>query len=436
MQTLAGVCLVSFGVSACASHANSSGPSPGNGGTGANAGTGASGGPHLIVDSGGTGGAVATCTPGLSSADNDGDGFSPDQGDCDDCNSSLNPGAYDFPNNGIDEDCNGKADDSVATCDSGLAPDSGDPLDAAKALGLCQLAKGNSWGVVSAQWVFPDGTSASVHPTPIFTPLPGDACESVGTPPNPLSHGILPAFGTNVKPLEGASVVALSTGVARPGSNTPPAPSFGPSPMDGARMCRAAASPPQFPKDSPSCAGSKTADDHLAYDSIALELVIKAPSNARALSFNLDFYSAEWPTFVCGPYNDFFVALLQSQHPSVPADQNIAFDSKQNPISVNNGYMEVCDPALSAAKPALARFTCARGTTELLGTGFETAKYGGATGWLKTSSPIVPGETIHVRFAIWDMGDERFDSTVLLDQFSWDPKAPDGPTTERPPDVR
>ena len=44
---------------------------------------------------------------------------------------------------------------------------------------------------------------------------------------------------------------------------------------------------------------------------------------------------------------------------------------------------------------------------------------GGGTGWLVTSGNVVPGETIEVRFDIWDTGDPWYDSVVLLDNFTW-----------------
>jgi len=39
--------------------------------------------------------------------DEDGDGFTRDDGDCDDNNPDVYPGAEDIPGNGIDEDCSG-----------------------------------------------------------------------------------------------------------------------------------------------------------------------------------------------------------------------------------------------------------------------------------------------------------------------------------------
>jgi hypothetical protein len=85
-------------------------------------------------------------------------------------------------------------------------------------------------------------------------------------------------------------------------------------------------------------------------------------------------------------------------------------------------------------------FECELGPDELAGTGFEGDSGGGdpphaATGWLTTSAPVEPGEVITLRFAIWDMGDEKLDSTILLDNFTWtaDGGEPGGPITQRPP---
>jgi hypothetical protein len=71
--------------------------------------------------------------------------------------------------------------------------------------------------------------------------------------------------------------------------------------------------------------------------------------------------------------------------------------------------------------------TCT-GTSGLMSTGFDTAdpgicdatsKLGGATAWLTVKGNVVPGETIELRFAIWDTSDHSYDSLVLLDNFQW-----------------
>ena len=54
-----------------------------------------------------------------------------------------------------------------------------------------------------------------------------------------------------------------------------------------------------------------------------------------------------------------------------------------------------------------------------------TSTGGGATGWLNTTAPVAPGEVITLQFIIWDTGDVNWDSSVLLDHFTWQP----GPTT-------
>ena len=57
---------------------------------------------------------------------------------------------------------------------------------------------------------------------------------------------------------------------------------------------------------------------------------------------------------------------------------------------------------------------------------------GAATGWLTTTSPVAPGETITIRFIVFDEGDHILDSAVILDHFRWSLNpAGNGPTTVR-----
>ncbi len=175
--------------------------------------------PTETMDEGGVGfatgdaGALNPCsanndtTAATLDKDFDGDGF-PLRHDCNECDPQINEGALDVAGNGIDEDCNGTADDEPETCDDGLPIDPTDPFDAAKALGLCKKAnaKGQDWGVVSARYVRPDGSP---------------------TVPN-IDVGILTKFGINA-PQAGKSMLVLSSGFAR----APGDPSRGHDPLFG-----------------------------------------------------------------------------------------------------------------------------------------------------------------------------------------------------------
>src|SRR6185503_13135616 len=117
-----------------------------------------------------------------------------------------------------------------------------------------------------------------------------------------------------------------SSGAARPGHLELNPPLGEGSSPGGAQLCRASHAPPGFPKDSPACQ-VQTASDTDAQDPIALELEVRVPTNALGLSFDFDFYTFEWPGYVCDVYNDFFVALLASSAKGTPADGNVSFDS-------------------------------------------------------------------------------------------------------------
>lgn len=361
--------------------------------------------------------------------DADGDGFTQAQGDCRDCDPAVNPAAYDAPGNGIDEDCDGTNDNEPTACETGLRVDDNDAVAAAKAMGLCKMQRGSSWGLVSAKYVFPDGTNAALKETTCTT----------GLAPFPLSHGILDRFGDAIKPRQGAALVALSTGIARPGLVPVEEKDgmYGTSPTS-AVICRLSLAPTGFPRDSTGCPGVVTSKMPEITDGMALELSIKVPSNAYALQYDFDFYSTEYPAFVCSGRNDHFVALLWSTHSKTPADKNISFDEAGNVVNVNSSFMRVCSPTSHDGRT----FPCPSGEAELLGTGFDQrydwsdmTKYlgGGATGWLTTTAQVVPGETIKLRFAVWDMDTPILDSTVLLDHFRWLIREPSKPPVATAP---
>jgi len=337
-----------------------------------------------IGGGGGVGNSGTTCDSGPDD-DSDMDGYTVNQGDCNDCDANVNPGAIEVEitepvgdppmvPEPADEDCDGTVDNVAPTCDGGIAIDDGDAMNGAASIELCQIAgeNGKDWGLVSSDYVRANGTGTSVN----------------------SQIGILDSFGPNVNVQGGSQMLVLSSGRARlPGQ----AGSCGDFSCDGTG---GGSGPPGYPQNAPGC----PIEDEIN-DDIGLQVTLKAPSNATGYSFNFKFYSFEYPEWVCTSFNDQFMAFV-TPPPMGAMDGNISFDANGNPVSVNVAFFDVCPG-------------CALGPAELVGTGFDIWDDAGATSWLQTSAPIGGGEEFSVRFAIWDTGDQSWDSTVLVDNFQW-----------------
>jgi len=354
---------------------------------------------------GGSGGGSIECTPKGPDDDVDGDGYTPNEGDCNDCDKYRNPNAVEVINEpgapAFDENCDGVVDEVPnPPCDEGLAIDSKDAIDGARAIELCKMSGSVlEWGVVTAAWVMADGS------------LPPAGFESSFH----LGHGLLTAFGPNNSVRRGARLLALSSGTAR----QPDDPGY--QSVNGFPKGYQGQHPEGFPKESPACPGSFTGEPN---DVVALEARVRVPLNAHGFSFDFNFFTYEWPGFICSQYNDFFVALL-SPKPMGQTDGNVSFDSQGNPVSVNNAFLEVCGCPENPPFPCQAggkSFPCSLGNVGLIGTGFGFDSGGGdhaATDWLKTQAPVIPGSEITMRWAVYDSGDGALDSTTLIDNWQW-----------------
>ncbi len=354
-------------------------------------------------------------------------GFSPD-GSCTFCGDAApspgdgaapcipDPGNYDIPGNGCDDDGDGKVDNAPA-CDSSL-PQGGTAMQIAQAMGLCQQADTTHWGVVSAALT-----------------------QGVGNTTAPDAHqsSILGAFGNSIKPREGAAFGVLSSGYALAMDSCPANQRFpnttGTQFKFGCKMTGQGAAPSGFPKSATGCPSQQGS----AVNDVAdLHLVIKVPKNANGIAFDFDFGSGEWPEYVCSPFNDAFIAYLKSAAFNSGNADNISFDAKNNPVSVNNGFFSECSPtgAKTGCAPQATAGTasCTNGTNDLMGTGFydlddsqnpyacnSSETGGGMTGWLTTQAPVAPGETITIDLMVWDTGDQYYDSSVILDNWQWKP---------------
>jgi len=374
--------------------------------------------------------------------DQDGDGWTTCGGDC--CDSTecsnpaeVNPGAFEVPGDGIDNDCDGMVDNAVPLCDTGLSSSSGTPGDYAKAIDLCQTATmaDKKWGVLDAKLTLADG---------------------MGTP-NASSRSIRPKFGTNVMPQVGASMAVISSGTAAAKGDTnpdwtDPQSSFMAGTNSGFPADFLSANMGTLP-NAPGCPAPDIQGG--ANDPVMLTLKIRVPTNAHSFTIKSNFYSAEFPEWVCSAYNDFFVILLDSAYngnPANPADKNLAFYTPPNstmnyPVGVNlahgdTGLFTMCKSGGTGCAPGAktGTITCPN-TIDLAGTGFDQVGgqacgtsnlEGGATGWLTTTGNVVPGEIITLRIAIWDTSDENLDSLALIDAFTWSAQGSDpGTVIER-----
>lgn len=300
-------------------------------------------------------------------------------------------------------------------CDGETPTELSDAKDFAKAIGLCKVADGSfadDWGLISAR--LENGFGAATAP----------GKEQVGS---------LGKFGNKLRPREGSKLAVLSTGYALEYNGK-----SGASFKTGGKPPRAASGvlPEGYPKASKSC-GLAT-DVH---DVAGVHLEVKAPKNATGVSFDFNFFSSEWPEFVCSSFNDGFLAFVRSKAKT----DNISFDKQGNPVSVNNGFFDRCTPGTPTGCAGGQNVTlslCPGGGEELGGTGFEApgtycagkvSVGGGATGWLTSKLPLQGGEVFEIDFLIWNTGDTALDSSVLIDNFTFIVDGPVEIGTDRPP---
>jgi len=302
--------------------------------------------------------------------DQDGDGYTPETGDCNEYNALVNPGAFEYVGNEVDDDCDTVVDNGYADCD-GEALNVANPAHAARAMNICPAAF-----VVDAEYKLAA---------------------------NSAQRRIAVDFGPNVPAPFGSTLLVLSTGRAL----LPDESGFVPT-EPGTQFNLEYARPASYAQK----ASCPVTNDPKVYDATDLLLTLKAPTNAKAFSFNVRFFTAEYPNYYCSLFNDGFAAIMTSSRYS---KDNIAYGSEGEMLSVNVSFWAVCEDIESYDG-------CKDAPDTIAGTGFgpEAGTPHGATRWLTTKAPVEPGEEFTLRLLIWDEGDAQLDSTVLLDNFRWD----------------
>ncbi len=351
--------------------------------------------------------------------DADLDGWTSCEGDCNDADPLVNPGALEITYQLVDDDNNpgtppilvdgvgnGKDDDcNPATPDVGFQPSCSaaalntgvTALDLARALELCDTAIAGApkpqrtWGLVSASLLRVDGTAPS--------PAQLAALQSSQT-------AVLAGYGMYA-PKKGATMVGMSTGKMRA-----PGEAGYVSPLPGTDFGWTGSPPAQYvaahggvlPSIS-TCNGLCTGGSG-ANDGALLRLAIRTPTNMTSFTYSAAFLSAEYPFNVCTIRSDNLLAMYTSNVQGIPLDHNVVFDAQGNPLAAGTAYFDVCEPS--------GCYPCSSGSAGLAGTGMP-----GGTSWLLEDVPFVPGETITLDFTLFDVSDGGGDSVALLDAFRW-----------------
>lgn len=366
--------------------------------------------------------------------DLDNDGYTVCGGDCCDqigeaCQNPelVNPGAFEVGGNMVDDDCDGGTDNPLPLCDNGIASNTGDPLQYARAIDLCQFTSENAqgedriWGVITGSLTLANGNGS----------------------PNANSRSVRNGFGSNISNQLGSRLAVISSGHAADSNDSNP--NFAQY-QDGQQLGTSSAFPADWfsanNNQLPNAPGCPDVAGNSAFDPVQLRLRIRVPTNANSFSAKMYFFSAEYPEYVCTAFNDFFVTLVDSADQDNPGDKNIAIYTQGNntyPVGVNilkaaNGLFTQCSNGQITQCGTASNYNGCQGVTELIGTGFDitgstlyscgyNGRHGGGTGWLTMSGNVVPGETMEIRFTIWDTSDGLFDSTVLLDSWEWSVQA-------------
>ncbi|MEW1845582.1 choice-of-anchor L domain-containing protein [Nonomuraea angiospora] len=155
----------------------------------------------------------------------------------------------------------------------------------------------------------------------------------------------------------------------------------------------------QFHSDGRDSGGGKVRGDS-AYDVTVLRVDLDVPSWATCMTFEVKYFSEEFPEFVRSTYNDGFVAELDrstwtTHESTILAPDNFAFDPSGNVISTNTTGLLAMTASASA------------GTT-----------YDGATPLMKASTPITGGSH-KLYLSIFDQHDAVYDSAALLRKLTY-----------------
>ncbi len=368
--------------------------------------------------------------------DDDNDGFSEQAGDCDDTNPGIHPGAEEH-SNGVDDDCDGLIDEDTPEYDDdgdGYNELEGDcdDYDASAFPGNTEVpgdgvdndCNGQVDEVLECDC---PGTYSPAEAMDICSGVTGESMIGSGS-----QTGIVANYGSQIYPRFGCQLYAMHTGVMYE------------DPAQLGTDMGTSVTEWDFTGHTVNCGSQPPAGTDTKRDLVGVEYRLQVPANTNSFSVDFMFVSSEFEEWVCTQFNDTFEIYLESSalNPTDFPDHdgdgipegNVAFDGAGKPITVNNNYFVLTDCS------TLYYLTGFSGLGYALEPGFPPAtpctgptghtNDAGATGWLTTTAPVTPGEIITLKFSIWDEGDGIYDSMVFIDNFYWDTQVVNDPETD------
>ncbi len=143
-----------------------------------------------------------------------------------------------------------------------------------------------------------------------------------------------------------------------------------------------------------------------------------------SIVFSFVFASEEYPEYVCGTVNDAFGFFLSGPGLSGPFTNNAVnlalIPGGQIPVSINT-----VNPGVSGANGVASNCSAldpnwtANSVYYQSNAGSLEVEFDGQTVVLTARSPVICGETYHIKMAIADGGDTAFDSAVFLEAGSF-----------------
>ncbi len=144
-----------------------------------------------------------------------------------------------------------------------------------------------------------------------------------------------------------------------------------------------------------------------AHDYAEMRFTATVPAGTPGFSYDFAMFSTEYPVFYQSSFNDMYIAWLESE----VWTGNVSFDDMGHPISLNAGFLDFKD----AENPYDCPAPCV--APELQGTAMQGHA---GTRWLTTHAGVMPGETIELVLAVFDLSDSILDTVMLIDNWHWE----------------